>query len=123
MQSITIAITCRINKWIRGAEIRIAVRDSRRNVFTTDTGIVVDTNCMPEIIVAKAVIPGNLLRPETYFLTLAIFIPNQLVIDRIDDAISITVIDGGSKYAASAGLDYGCVFVDCFWTIEPAINR
>ncbi len=118
MQPITVVITCKINKWVTGAEIRIEVRDSRRNVFTTDTEIVVDTNCMPETIVAKAVIPGNLLRPETYFLTLATYIPNQVVFDLIRDAFSVTVIDGGSKYAASEGLDYGCVFVDCAWSIE-----
>ena len=118
LQPITVAITCRINKWISGAEIRIAVHDSRRNVFTTDAEIVVNNNCVPEMIIARAVIPGNFLRPETYFLTLATYIPNQRVIDRIDDAISITVIDGGSKYAASEGLDYGCVFVDCDWSIE-----
>ncbi|MBI4738454.1 ABC transporter ATP-binding protein, partial [Candidatus Woesearchaeota archaeon] len=69
-QPITIAITCRINKWISGAEIRIHVRDSRRRVFTTDTEVVVNTNHKPEMIVAKAVIPGNLLRPECYFFTL-----------------------------------------------------
>ncbi|MDO8873971.1 MAG: ABC transporter ATP-binding protein [Methanoregula sp.] len=119
-QPITIAITCRINKWIRGAEIRIFVRDSRRNVFTTDTEIVIDTNCKPEMVVAKAVIPGNFLRPEIYFLTLVTYIPNQLTIDLIQDALSIKIIDGGSKYAASEGVDYGCVFVDCAWTIEPA---
>jgi lipopolysaccharide transport system ATP-binding protein len=117
-QPITITITCRINKWISGAEIRIGVRDSRRNVFTTDTEMVVDTNRNPKMVVAKAVIPGNLLRPERYFLTLATYIPNQVIIDLIQDAFSITVIDGGSKYAASEGLDYGCVFVDCAWTIE-----
>jgi lipopolysaccharide transport system ATP-binding protein len=118
-QPITISISCKINKWIQGTEIRIAVRDSRRNVFTTDTDIVVAPHCIPGMIVAKAVIPGNLLRPEVYFLTLATYIPNQMVIDLIRDAFSITVVDGGSKYAASEGLDYGCVFVDCIWSIEP----
>ena len=117
-QPITIAITCRINKWRRGAEIRIGVRDSHRNVFTTDTEMVVDSDHIPEMVVAKAIIPGNLLRPESYFLTLATYIPNQLIIDLIQDAFSVTVIDGGSKYAASEGLDYGCVFVDCAWTME-----
>ncbi|MDH7567896.1 MAG: ABC transporter ATP-binding protein [Clostridiales bacterium] len=119
VQPITIAIRCRINKWINGAEIRISVRDRHRNVFTTDTRIVKDSNCIPEMIVAKVVIPGNLLRPETYFITLATYIPNQMIIDLKRDAFSITIIDGGSKYAASEGLDYGCVFVDCSWSIQP----
>ena len=83
----------------------------------------VDTNCMPETIVAKAVIPRNLLRPETYFLTLGTYVPNQVVFDVIRDAFSITIIDGGSKYAANEGLDFGCVFVDCHWSIEAGKNE
>jgi lipopolysaccharide transport system ATP-binding protein len=121
-QPITISISCKVNKWISGTELRIGVRDSRRNVFTTDTELITD-NKKPEMIVAKAVIPGNLLRPETYFLTLAIYIPNQLIIDLIPDAFSVRVIDGGSKYAASEGLDYGCVFVDCAWTVEAELSK
>jgi lipopolysaccharide transport system ATP-binding protein len=119
-QRITIEITCRINKWVRGAEIRIGVRDSRRNVFTTDTELSIGSLQNARVLIAKAVIPGNLLRPEHYFMTLAAYIPNQLIIDLVQDAFSITVIDGGSKYAASEGLDYGCVFVDCDWSIEAA---
>jgi lipopolysaccharide transport system ATP-binding protein len=118
IQPITVAITCRINKWISGAEIRIDVRDSHRLVFVTDTTIDFGSNRVPDTIVAKAVIPGNLLRPQKYFLSLMTYIHNQLIIDRIVDAFSITIIDGGSKYAASEGVDYGCVFVDCDWSIE-----
>ena len=77
LQPITIAITCRVNKWIGGTEVRIAVRDSRRNVFTTDTPLIFDNSKQSGTIIAKAVIPGNLLRPETYYLTLAVYIPNQ----------------------------------------------
>jgi lipopolysaccharide transport system ATP-binding protein len=118
-QSITAVIACRINRWERGAEISIGVRDSRRNVFTTDTELSVDFVPNRGVIVAKAVIPANLLRPEQYFFTLAAHIPNQVVFDHIPDAFSIRVIDGGSKYVAGEGLDHGCVFVDCAWTIEP----
>jgi len=118
-QKITVAITCRINRLVKGAEIRIGVRDSRRNVFTSDTALTIDDGTWPGTVVAKVVIPGNLLRPERYFLTLATYIPNQVIIDLVPDAFAVTVIDGGSKYAASEGLDYGCVFVNCDWTIEP----
>lgn len=55
-----------------GAEIRIGVRDSRRNVFTTDTELNFDSLRNAEIIVANAVIPGNFLRPERYCMTLAV---------------------------------------------------
>jgi len=117
-QEIAVEIRCKVNRWITGAEVRLAVRDVKRNVFTTDTVLISSGNHMRDEILARVVIPANLLRPETYFFTIATYLPNQVIYDLVDDALSVTVIDGGSKYAASEGLDYGCVFVDCQWSIE-----
>lgn len=117
-QEIIIAITCKINQWIKGSEVRLAVRDTKRNVFTTDTELTIHEAKMPVELSCKVVIPAGILRPEQYFFKLAVYLPNQVIFDLIEDALSITVIDGGSKYAASEGLDYGCVFVDCKWSIE-----
>lgn len=117
-QEIVIEITCKINRWVNGAEVRIAVRDSKRNVFTTDTILIAQEGQTPGELRAKAVIPAGLLRPEEYFFKLAVYLPNQIIFDLVEDALSVAVRDGGSKYAASEGLDYGCVFVDCKWSIE-----
>lgn len=121
-QEITVEIHCRVNQWVRGAEVRLAVRDTKRNVFTTDTELVSCADQTPGELFARVVIPSNLLRPETYFFTLATYLPNQIIFDLANDALSVTVIDGGSKYAASEGLDYGCVFVDCKWSIKEIIK-
>lgn len=117
-QQITIAISCRVNNWVKGAEVRIGVRDSKRNVFTSDTELVTDVNQSPNELCAKVVIPAGILRPEQYFFTLATYLPNQVIFHLVQDALSVSVFDGGSKYAASEGLDYGCVFVDCDWAVE-----
>ncbi|HVN49169.1 MAG TPA: ABC transporter ATP-binding protein [Bacteroidota bacterium] len=117
-QEIVIKITCKINKWIQGAEVRVAVRDSKRNVFTTDTEIKIEDGSQPDMILATVIIPAGLLRPETYAFTLVTYYPNQVTYHLIRDALSVSVFDGGSKYAASEGMDYGCVFVDCPWSIE-----
>jgi lipopolysaccharide transport system ATP-binding protein len=117
-QEIIIKIACRIKSPIRGLEVRVAVRDTKRNVITTDTELVTQNGHMPEEMSASMVIPAGLLRPEQYFFTLALYLPNQIIFDIVEEALSVTVSDGGSKYAASEGLDYGCVFVDCKWTIE-----
>jgi lipopolysaccharide transport system ATP-binding protein len=116
-QEIVIVITCKINRWVNGAEIRVAVRDSKRNVFTTDAELTAHTEPFSKELHAKVTIPAGLLRPETYFFKLAVYLPNQVIFDLVEDALSVTVIDGGSKYAASEGLDYGCVFVDCKWDV------
>jgi lipopolysaccharide transport system ATP-binding protein len=117
-QEIVIEIICKINKWVSGTEVRVAVRDSKRNVFTTDTELIMQSGVISNELCAKVVIPAGVLRPEQYFFKLATYLPNQVIFDLVDDALSITVIDGGSKYAASEGLDYGCVFVDCKWTVN-----
>jgi len=117
-QEIVIEITCKINRWVKGTEVRISVRDSKRNVFTTDTELIAQEGQPPGELRVKAVIPAGLLRPEEYFFKLAVYLPNQIIFDIVEDALSVTVMDGGSKYAASEGLDYGCVFVDCKWSID-----
>ncbi|MBY0579466.1 MAG: ABC transporter ATP-binding protein [Burkholderiales bacterium] len=120
-QKIVIVITCKVNRWINGVDVRVAVRDSKRNVFTTDTEgmeLLAQNEEAPEELHATVVIPAGILRPEQYFFKLAAYIPNQAILDLVEDALSVTVVDGGSKYAASEGLDYGCVFVDCKWVID-----
>ena len=118
-EPITVVIHCRINHWISGAEVRISVRDHKRNVFTTDTQLVVESPSGDQTLVATAVIPGGVLRPATYFLGLATYLPNMEILELAPDALTATIVDGGSKYAASEGLDYGCVFVNCEWDVKP----
>ena len=69
---------------------------------------------------AQARIPGNFLRPETYFITRAVFVNNQSFLDQALDCFSLLVHDAGSKFAASEGVDYGCVFAACEWTVTDA---
>jgi lipopolysaccharide transport system ATP-binding protein len=126
-QEIVIRINCKINRWVKGAEVRISVRDSKRNVFTTDSELIACEEKVPGMLRAQAIIPAGLLRPEIYFFKLAVYLPNQTIFDLAEDALSVTIMDGGSKYAASEGLDYGCVFVDCKWSVDclssSSLNR
>jgi len=108
-----------VNKWVPNAALRLVVGDSRgRRVFTSDTLLRPPTLGEGETIEAEVRIPGEFLRPETYLVTLATFVHNQVIIDLATDCFSFLVQDGGSKYAASEGLDYGCVFAPCEWTIK-----
>ncbi len=121
MEAITVSIICKVNAWLSGAEIRVVVRDFLgRTVFTTDTALSpLGTDVAKETsFEARVRIPGNFLRPQKYAFSLATFIPDLVVIDLVPDAFAMTVIDGGSKYAKSEGLDYGCVFADCDWTLR-----
>lgn len=89
-----------------------------RNVFTSDTELIAQNGEISDELCAKVVIPAGVLRPGQYFFKLITYLPNQTIFDFVVDALSVTVTDGGSKYAASEGVDYGCVFVDCKWSIN-----
>jgi hypothetical protein len=118
-EPITVRISCRVNKWVPNAELRLVVGDSRgRRVFTSDAPMRPPAAGEDGFLEADVRIPAEFLRPETYLVTLATFVHNQFTIDVVVDCFSFTVQDGGSKYAASEGLDYGCVFAPCAWTIR-----
>lgn len=112
---IVVSITCKINRWISGSEIGISLRNSKVKIFTTETKFPSKIGSCSEKITFSVIIPAGLLRPGRYFFSIATYLPNLNIIDSIDDALSIMVVDGGSKYAANESLDYGCVFVDCKW--------
>ena len=99
------------------AELRIFVEDSRgRRVFISDVPVNPPLKGVPAAFRADAKIPAHFLRPETYFVRFWTFVANQVVIDDVPNALSFIVQDGGSKYAATEGLDYGSVFSPCEWT-------
>ena len=118
-ESITVRISCRVNTWVPNAELRLVVGDSRgRRVFTSDVALRPPGPGEGAMLVADVRIPEQFLRPETYLVTLATFVNNQFIIDLVADCFSFVVHDGGSKYAASEGMDYGCVFAPCEWTLK-----
>jgi len=122
-EPVTINVSCRVNTWVPNAELRLVVEDSRgRRVFTSDALLPKPRRDKQEVIEAQARVPETFLRPETYLVTICTFVSNQVVIDAARDALSFVVQDGGSKYAASEGTDYGCVFAPCEWTVSYADN-
>ncbi len=122
-EAIDIRIHIRVNKWITGAEVRLVVGDSRgRRVFTSDADLQHAAGGGAGAVQACARISAHFLRPETYTVAMALFVNNQLIIDLIEDAFSFSVQDAGSKYAASEGLDYGCVFAPCDWNVVHATD-
>jgi lipopolysaccharide transport system ATP-binding protein len=116
-ETIAVHAVCRINRWIPNAELRIFVEDSRgRRVFISDVAVNAPAKGLPSVFRAEAKIPAHFLRPETYFVRFWIFVANLEVVDDAPNALSFVLQDGGSKWAATEGLDYGCVFSPCEWT-------
>jgi lipopolysaccharide transport system ATP-binding protein len=112
-ERIEVRVKCCVNNWVRGAEVRMILRDNRNiNVFTTDIEL---NNVNPNTRQFTAVfkIPANLIRPNEYYATLALLVPNQYHIEIMENILFFTVIDAGSKYAQSEGIDYGPIFSPC----------
>jgi len=120
-EAIHIRVKCAAQRIMRNAELRMVVKDGRSiTVFTADA----ELNSLRENSQAFAVeytIPAEILRPNNYSLTFALFIPHQLIIELIEDVIFFSIFDAGTKYALSEGLDYGLVFSPCETSIEEIV--
>jgi len=118
-EPITVAIQCRINEWVSNSMMGFFVTDQRgRKVFTSNYMQWRDVDPGCDRVCTSVVIPGNILVPGKYFMTFAVHLPRIEFIDLVSDAVSVTIIDGGSTFASEAGRDYGCVFVECQWKSE-----
>jgi lipopolysaccharide transport system ATP-binding protein len=112
-EAIVVNVRCRAKKLVRGAELRMVVRDRRGiTVFTADAELG-SLARGTEAFEVDFRIPAETLRPNSYGITLALFVPHQFIIELIEDVMLFTVFDAGSKYATSEGLDYGVIFSPC----------
>lgn len=120
-EAIHINVKCRARRMMRNAELRMVVRDARSiTVFVADAELNdLSENC--ETFEADFTIPPEVLRPNNYSLTFALFVPHQLIIELIEDAVYFSIFDSGTKYAQSEGTDYGLIFSPCEWTVTQEI--
>jgi lipopolysaccharide transport system ATP-binding protein len=122
-ESIHINVKCVIKKWLRGVELRLAIKDRKNTlIFVADAEI----NSISRDAKAFAVdftIPPATLRSNNYSLSFALIIPHQLVIESSeDDVLFFSVYDAGTKYAQSEGMDYGLIFSPCKISIKQTTD-
>ncbi len=128
---IRLQLDCTVARPVAGANIGVVLKDSRdRVVFRSE----IDFPAFPPSPTAypfhcpcEATIPGDLLTPGRYLLTLFIHVPVVRMLFLAEDAIVLNVIDAGSPLSIYEGkADCGCVFVDCHWQIgfpEPQFSE
>lgn len=112
-EQVSVRVECAVNHRLRGTELRMVIRDRRGiTVFTADAelGSLSDRT---EAFAAEFGIPANFLRPNSYSVTLALFVPHQHIFELLESIAFFSVFDGGTKYAQSEGMDYGLVFSPC----------
>lgn len=112
-QTIIVTVKCAANNFVRGTELRMVVRDTRGiTIFIADVGLdsIGETS---KTFTVNFKIPAQVLRPNNFSLSFAIFIPHQLIIELIEEAAFFSIFDGGTRYAHSEGTDYGVIFSPC----------
>jgi lipopolysaccharide transport system ATP-binding protein len=118
-EKVIITVTCKINKWLPESVMGFFVTDHKgRKVFTNMNNKWKFVDNKTREIISTVTIPENFLVPGQYSFTFAITVEHVKLIDIINDAIAVTIIDTGTDFAAYEGHDYGCVFADCVWNIE-----
>jgi len=118
-ESIVLAVNCVINTWVSNTVMGFFIRDRKgRKIFTNNNTEWVNIDQRSREIYVTATLPSDLLVPGQYIFTFAISIPQVSIVDLVEDSLTITIIDAGSKFSMFEGYDYGCVFVDCKWKIE-----
>jgi lipopolysaccharide transport system ATP-binding protein len=121
-ETVRINVKCRVQRLVRGAELRMVVRDRRSIVVFAADAELRSLEDDAKSFEVDFTIPGEVLRPNNYSLSFALFVPHQLIIEQVEDVASFSVFDSGSKYALSEGLDYGLVFSPCQWTIKQDVE-
>ncbi len=117
-EEIIIAVSYKINKWISDVNIGFFVRDGRgRRVFTTENRDWNNIKVEKKELDVTVTIPSNFLVPGQYFFTFFVSVPAVRFVDWVEDVLSITVVDTGSRFLMYEGGDYGCVFAECKWNV------
>lgn len=117
--SIKLVIETSLRKVNEEAVIGIAVKDQiGRIVFSNYTKLDRFASNICGELLAEVTIPGFFLTPGLYVVSVAIHVPNAVVIDLLGDCVRFRIIDAGSEFAIYEGKDYGCVFANCDWTLD-----
>jgi lipopolysaccharide transport system ATP-binding protein len=93
-------------------KVGIALVDKfKRKVFTSHFDFQKTNGDLVEV---ACTIPGGIIMPGIYTLDTAIFIPNIMAYEYINDAVTVSIVDNGSELTYDQG-DIGCVFINCNW--------
>ena len=103
------------------AVIMLRIKDNLERLVFTSQLDVVELNTSEKFQTIKIQIPPNVLVPNNYNVIIGIHIPNIEWIC-LYEKTSFKVNETGSLYTSYSGSDYGCVFVNCFWTDQNNIK-
>ena len=116
-EPITIKIKVKVADKHLNAHLGFRVTDKNERVIFTS-----EIKFSNEITIAglhefRVNLPVKFLVPNKFNLTFGMHLPNVEFIDVQDDCLSFEIIETGSDLHVYNGSNYGCVIVNCIWTI------
>jgi len=110
---IYINLIANIQQSYKTAYLSLRITNSLEQIiFTTEKSV---ENFIGQQKKIKVTIPGRILLPNNYTITIALHIPNIQMIEALVDILSFTVTEIGSDFFHYAGSNFGCVNVKCNW--------
>jgi lipopolysaccharide transport system ATP-binding protein len=106
-----IVCNLKINENIKSANVKIGVALTsklKQRVFT-----IVNDLCNLDLEKnIQLVLPSNLIAPNDYSFTIAIFIHQGETFEIIEDVVDLNIVDTGTELSIFEGLDFGNIIVD-----------
>jgi lipopolysaccharide transport system ATP-binding protein len=116
-EDITMEFVMRVEDEYKNAVMGFRVKDQiERNVFTSEIKLnsIIDR---AGTYTVRADIPGGILVPNRYNPSVALHVPNKEIITHLDGKVMFEIEETGTDFYQYAGNDYGCVFIDCKWSL------
>lgn len=116
-EPITLEFTIQVQEEQKNAVFGFRIKDqTERIVFSSEINLntVIHTGYTH---ILQSVIPARTLVPNLYFSSVAIHSPNVEIFSYLEGAVIFEIEETGTNFFQYAGADYGCVFVDCKWSV------
>ncbi len=122
-EQVQLEIHYNVNRFNSDVVLAIVLTDQYdRKIFTSEVLLSkLISRIREDSFVAKVMLPKNLLTPGQYTFMLAVSVPNVQMFDLIEGACKFTITDRGSEFSLYEGMDYGCVFANCQWSVETEL--
>lgn len=102
------------------AKLGISVSDGlERKVFTKEVSFSQIAKSGSDHTDVTFTIPGNFLVPGIYKFNVGLHIPNMHMFDYQEGICEFSIMDNGSEFAQYANTDYGCVFPNAYFEVNP----
>lgn len=116
-ESVTLKIKLRINEFIPGTHIGVALLDKMETRVLTVVKELINEDVIGTELCITVSLQESVIAPNNYSFTVAAFVPNHKVIDIAENICRIRIVDSGTELSRFEGVDYGSVIIKSNWRL------